>query len=60
MWGGPPWTAADVHVGLSRRSTEPNQGVRRGRGRPPHGEMCTELLTHDTNRYFMNIFASEL
>jgi hypothetical protein len=36
-WGGPPWSAVDAHAGLlSQAITEPDQGVRRGRGRPPH------------------------
>src|SRR5260370_42004096 len=39
--GRAPWPAADPPVGLvgheeSRTKEEPDQGVRRGRGRPPH------------------------
>ena len=34
--GQAPWPAADALVGLGRQSSEPGQGARRGRGRPPH------------------------
>jgi hypothetical protein len=34
--GRTPWSAADAHVGLFVLLTLPDQGVQRGRGRPPH------------------------
>jgi hypothetical protein len=34
--GRTPWSAADANVGLLGLVTMPDQGVRRGRERPPH------------------------
>ena len=35
--GRSPWTAADAPVGLRGKCrAQPDQGVRRGRGRPPY------------------------
>jgi hypothetical protein len=34
--GRTPWSAGDALVGLFGRLTMPDQGVRRGGGRPPH------------------------
>jgi len=36
--GRTPWSAADAPVGLFLNAWEPDQGIRRGRGRPPHKE----------------------
>jgi hypothetical protein len=44
--GRTPWSAADAHVGLFRGLAEPDQGVRRGRGRPPHSLSASEPLSH--------------
>src|ERR1700722_13716188 len=38
------WTSASV----SREMVGPDQGVRRGRGRPPHCQLLSEPLTQDT------------
>ncbi len=50
MWGGPPGSrptpaSAYVFSGLA----EPEPLLRRGRGRPPHRDLCRELLTQDTS-----------
>src|SRR5579863_6139429 len=42
--GRSPWTAADALVRLSSWQTEPDQGVRRGRGRPPHKVICSPTI----------------
>jgi hypothetical protein len=34
--GADPWSADDALVGLCLYSGQPDPGVRRGRGRPPH------------------------
>jgi hypothetical protein len=47
--GRSPWTAADALVGLHRSTEEPDQGVRRGRWRPPHCNLFGELLTQETS-----------
>ena len=50
MRGGPPGPRADVLVGRCfSRDGKAGPGVRRGRGRPPHRELCGELLTQDTS-----------
>jgi len=42
--GRSPGTAADALVGLRLSElAEPDQGVRRGRGRPPHRDSCGQL-----------------
>ena len=42
--GAVPRTAADARVGLwFSRVSKPDQRVRRGRGRPPHGERIENL-----------------
>src|SRR5580658_2457270 len=51
-WGGPPGprpTPSSVHV-LSAQ-TEPDPGVQRGRGRPPHAPSLYELQKQDTSFY---------
>jgi len=49
MWGGTPWSAGrHPRRPLFRLIAKPDQGVRRGRGRPPHRELCGELLIQDT------------
>src|SRR6476469_7794649 len=41
MWGGPPGPPrTPTSACVSRDTTEPDQGVRRGRGRPPH-QICS-------------------
>jgi bla regulator protein BlaR1 len=42
--GRSPWTAADALVRLWSEQTEPDQGVRRGRRRPPHKVICSPAL----------------
>ena len=38
--GRSPWTAAHAYVGLLLAwMAQPDQGVRRGRGRPPHEKL---------------------
>jgi hypothetical protein len=37
MWGGPPGPRR-TSASVSRVMADPDQGVRRGRGRPPYGE----------------------
>jgi hypothetical protein len=39
MWGGPPGLRRTPASGVSRVMAEPDQGVRRGRGRPPYGTL---------------------
>src|ERR1039457_4656300 len=46
LMGRTPWSAADAHVGLFRGLAEPDQGVRRGRGRPPHSLSASEPLSN--------------
>ena len=46
--GRSPWTAADALVGLFGLNHEPDQGVRRGQGRPPHQDLCGKLLGQET------------
>jgi hypothetical protein len=50
MWGGPPGPRpTPAPASVSRVMAEPDQEVRRGRGRPPHRELCVELLIQDTS-----------
>jgi hypothetical protein len=56
--GRSPWTAADALVGLHRSTEEPDQGVRRGRWRPPHCNLFGELLTQETSDVPGEVFAS--
>jgi hypothetical protein len=52
--GRSPWTAADALVGLLQTTRKPDQGVRRGRGRPPHRDSCRGLPTQYTSGTLKN------
>jgi ankyrin repeat protein len=57
MWGGPPGPRpTPPSASISCVMVGPDQGVRRGRGRPPHRELFGELLIQDRKRFLLGLF----
>src|ERR1700677_1683098 len=51
QWGGPPGPQpTPPSASVLSLLEEPDQGVRRGRGRPPHYEICPEPWEQETSR----------